>query len=615
MAEPKEQNYGGLAGAMDMTKINPYGVDDERLTELRDAQQKSIDALQNRYDKPNWFKVAAGFAKPQLGGFLASLGSASEALGENVEQQRAQQLPISQMKIQMAQQNMLLSNKQKAAAIVAKAQREGRPLTRSENIEISNYDPERGKMLGEGQALELQKTTSQQAGQRLTLDAIQAKQRAGVELSPGELNYLTQLSKNQDEILTTSQGKPPAIGMSNETTNPTTVPKENGNRHTVNGIVMSDDVYNLYKDGIPIISNFRTQEQQDAIPRDPNNPNLTAQGHTVAKIVGAHGTGDGIDVGPLTKDQKQKLINNDWVQSTDPNDLNHWEKRGSKTSAKTGEPTAAPQTETSKTENGFYPMTFQNRSIVGEPTLRQELIQNQDAETVKSYEEPLKAEYARNSIIYGGSNPTFTQLKSNLNSAIKMIQDDPAESQSVLNIIRDKGPIVAALNQGIRLEAGQSGVSVFANLRLPIDASLRAVLPPESQNYQDSLFGKFAQIAYLDLKKDGLSDKEITGDKLAERLQLVANPDLTPLGVWEKLNKNFVNLEHAKNYHDIVTNELSTKVNPKSATKFSDVRNHSKALALEAIKTEEKLAAIDREVKRQRDIAKEARIKQAKEKQ
>ena len=611
MADPKEQNYGGLAGAIDMTKINPYGVDDERLTELRDAQQKSIDALQNRYDKPNWFKVAAGFAKPQLGGFLASLGSASEALGENVEQQRAQQLPISQMKIQMAQQNMLLSNKQKAAAIVAKAQKEGRPLTRSENIEISNYDPERGKMLGEGQALELQKTTSQQAGQRLTLDAIQAKQRAGVELSPGELNYLTQLSKNQDEILTTSQGKPPAVGMPNETINPTTVPKENGNRHTVNGIVMSDDVYNLYKDGIPIISNIRTQEQQDAIPRDPNNPNLTAQGHTVAKIVGAHGTGNAIDVGPITEDQKQKLINDGWVQSTDPNDLNHWEKRGTpKPEAKSGESTTA-----AKTEEGFYPIKYTMRDVAGLTPLRQEATQKQDDETIKSYEDPLKAEYAKNSLIYGGNTPAFTQLKSNLKSAIGMIQEDSTEAQSVLNIIRDKGPIVAALNQGIQLNAGQSGVSVFANLRLPIDASLRANLPPETQNYQDSLFGKFAQIAYLDLKKDGLSDKEITSEKLAERLQLIANPDLTPLGVWEKLNRNFINLEHAKNYYDIMTHELNTKVNPKSPTKFSDVRDHSKALALEAIKTEEKLAAIDREVKRQRDIAKKARNEQAKEKQ
>ncbi len=611
MADPKEQNYGGLAGAVDITKINPYGVDDARLTELRDAQQKSIEALQNRYSQPNWFKVAAGFAKPQLGGFLASLGSASEALGEGVEQQRAQQLPISQMKIQMAQQNILLGNKQKAASIVSQAQREGRPLTQRELTEVSNLDADRGKMIMEGQAAELQKTTSQQAGQRLTLDAIQAKQRAGVELSPGELNYLTQLSKNQDEILTTSQGKPPAIGMPNETTNPTTVPKENGNRHTVNGIVMSDDVYNLHKDGIPIISNIRTQEQQDAIPRDPNNPNLTAQGHTVAKIVGAHGTGNAIDVGPITEDQKQKLINDGWVQSTDPNDLNHWEKRGTpKPEAKSAESTTA-----AKTESGYYPQKYTMRDFAGQPQLRQEAIQKEDQETIKSYEEPLKAEYAKNSLIYGGNTPAFTQLKSNLKSAIDMIKEDSTEAQSVLNIIRDKGPIVAALDQGIQLNAGQSGLSVFANLRLPMKESLRATLLEETQNYQDSLFGKFAKIAYLDLKKDGLSDKEITTEKLADRLQLITNPDLTPLGVWEKLSRDSVNLEHEKNYYDIMTHELKTKANPKSHTRFSDVRDNSKALAREAIKTEEKYAVIDREVKRQRDIAKEARIKQAKEKQ
>jgi Transglycosylase SLT domain len=145
------QNYGGLSDQMDVSTVNPYGQNDQRLQELRDAQKEAIEALQHRYDQPNWWKVAAGFAKPQLGGFLASAGSAAEAAGETEEQRRNQAPTVAQMKIQLARTNMVLDQKKQAAAIVGKAQSEGRQLTPAELEEISNLDPERGKMLMQGQ--------------------------------------------------------------------------------------------------------------------------------------------------------------------------------------------------------------------------------------------------------------------------------------------------------------------------------------------------------------------------------------------------------------------------------------------------------------------------------
>jgi hypothetical protein len=99
-----------LPSAIDYSKLPLYGATQEQLESLRDAQQQAISALEARYAQPNLFKVAAGFLKPQLGGFGASLGSASEALAENIEQQRAQALPIAQMRAQLAQSNLLLSS-------------------------------------------------------------------------------------------------------------------------------------------------------------------------------------------------------------------------------------------------------------------------------------------------------------------------------------------------------------------------------------------------------------------------------------------------------------------------------------------------------------------------
>ena len=112
MAPPiqKSQDYSFAGG---LGNINPAEMEPEAIQKYRDTLDEQMQALQKRYDEPNWFKVAAGFAKPQLGGFIASLGSASDAMGDTEEQRREQQLPIAQMKVQIEQANMLLGSKQK----------------------------------------------------------------------------------------------------------------------------------------------------------------------------------------------------------------------------------------------------------------------------------------------------------------------------------------------------------------------------------------------------------------------------------------------------------------------------------------------------------------------
>ncbi len=107
---PDQQTPGGLSSvAGDPAKAPLYGEgSDEYMQTIQKAQEDAINALQDRYAKPNWFKVAAGFAKPTGGNFLASLGNALEPLGENVEQERAQQLPIQELKMRIAQTGALM---------------------------------------------------------------------------------------------------------------------------------------------------------------------------------------------------------------------------------------------------------------------------------------------------------------------------------------------------------------------------------------------------------------------------------------------------------------------------------------------------------------------------
>ena len=113
---------------LDSSKINLYGAEPEDTEEYQKALQSSVDALEQRYANPNWFNVAAGFLKPQLGGFGASLGSASQAVGENLEKQRESQLPLAQMRAQLAASKIAMGQKSTAAKEFSDWQATGKPM-------------------------------------------------------------------------------------------------------------------------------------------------------------------------------------------------------------------------------------------------------------------------------------------------------------------------------------------------------------------------------------------------------------------------------------------------------------------------------------------------------
>jgi hypothetical protein len=100
---------------------SPFMAEPSDLEEYQNALEGSLNALQMRYAQPNWWKVAAGFAKPQLGGFMASLGSGAEAMGENIEQQRANLLPIAQLRAQIASSKVSMGQRKKAADVFSNA--------------------------------------------------------------------------------------------------------------------------------------------------------------------------------------------------------------------------------------------------------------------------------------------------------------------------------------------------------------------------------------------------------------------------------------------------------------------------------------------------------------
>jgi hypothetical protein len=166
-------------GLPDITKANFYGQGPDAQQELISANEAALQALQQRYENPNWFNVAAGFLKPQLGGFAASLGSASQALGENLEKQRANELPVAQQRAQLALMKNQMTQNQKANELLAGAKGVVTPdLVREMEARVGKDHP--AVVAARGQ-LEIQQKeqTLAQGAQGLTLQQIQTGLKTG----------------------------------------------------------------------------------------------------------------------------------------------------------------------------------------------------------------------------------------------------------------------------------------------------------------------------------------------------------------------------------------------------------------------------------------------------
>jgi len=199
MAEERSpQNYNFAAG---LSNIPVAATEASDIEKYQDVFKDQVAALEQRYQNPNWFKVAAGFAKPQLGGFLASLGSASEALGENVEQQRAQMLPISQMKTQIAQANMLIAAKQKQNDLYQKIMASGIPTAQDLSAVIAmGPDTEVGKAAG-------QHLTRLTEAQNIKIQAGEAALKNPFQDFSDTVNMVLTSNKNPDDRAAADKAK------------------------------------------------------------------------------------------------------------------------------------------------------------------------------------------------------------------------------------------------------------------------------------------------------------------------------------------------------------------------------------------------------------------------
>jgi hypothetical protein len=501
--------------ATDPSRVNPAGAQQSDLEEYQKSLDAQIKALEQRYANPNWFKVAAGFLKPQLGGFFASVGSASEALGQNIEEQRAAELPIAQMRSQLAQSKILTGQNKTVADMVAEYQASGQPLTPEFVAKVNAIAPD-----------------SPSAKALVSQLAAAQKQR---ELSSSE-----QANAMQRIQMARQMGTPP---------NPADLA--------------------LVASGSPTLPNQATKAPTEAAPTTSlsalEQKRLTED---LARIQR--------DKESLTREMSRKQSSSTAMPIFEK-EMNDLLKKESEINSKLGGAPATTSAPSAKAEGTEYlPMTvaIPKLSDVPDPQ-RQALITEQTKSRAADLE---KGSTERFNNLKNLVAPEYTSAVTAANkTALSLMEDHPELAMKVLNLVRGSGPLAAAMNQGVSAQFNSTAGSFGGAVQFPVEAFVSAKLNPQEQEYADALLNSLSTLKAYSLKMGGVSPTALVNHPAGMTLTQQINFDRnqTPASLYNQLMHFQMTTDFLKDYNNALNQEFN-RVDPASLTRMTDAFNSPK---------------------------------------
>ena len=600
-----DEKAGGLPApnvGIDVTKIPLYGQDDERMQELNNAQQDVASALEHRYDQPNWWKVAAGFAKPQLGGFLASLGSASEAMGENLENQRASMMPVAQMKLQIAQTNMLLGANKKVADEI-KAWRDANPGQTPSAQLVGDWA---AKAPGSSVVKSLQEELKyQQDQQTQNLQRVQQKAQSNIPLTEADKAVLNQAPEGQPRNQPPVNQSPPVVGQP-----PKEAPKQEDPMFQMPIDPSKTKISSGFGERVDPFNKGNKQMHPGWDLAAPEGTEVTSIGKGKVLHIGED-TGTGKDYGNnviidygngytarfghlngFSKDlQEGQDIDAGTaiggVGSTgkatgphldvtvfkngkpvDPSSLFDDPFHKNEQAPLAGENKAPAQEPTKAT---FYPNSVPMPNTEGAGSATREVVMRNYAENAAKVEAPYAEQVANLQPVMSG--PNYTRIKNQYDTAISMIEKNPDLARTVFAMVR-QDPIQAALAEGFGVHAG----AFNANVSLPVKAFKDAGLTDAEKNYADKLFSSLMNITMANLRSQGVAMGKVPQQEYMKALSGFVSPDQTSPAALNMLHHSRADFDQNKEYYDTVQRERREHVDPSSATPYADINNNSKEL-------------------------------------
>ena len=504
-----------LSLATDPSKINPAGASQEDLTEYQKSLDEQIKSLEARYANPNWFKVAAGFAKPQLGGFMASFGSAAEALGENVEQQRAAALPIAQMRSQLAQSKILTGQNKTVADMVAEYLATGEPLTPEFVAKVNRIAPDSPS----AKALSAQLVAAQKQRELASSEQGNAINRINLALTRG-------LEPNPADLALVSASSP-------------TTP------------------------------NQATKQPKEATPTTP--PPASPEDEKIKLKLGEDLKRVQRDKEALTREMGRKQSNPSSMATFQDEMIKLNEREAEISSKLNGTASPLPTNPTAKSEGTDYLPSIVARpekSTVTDP--EQKRISGAQLEARAKELEKVSGERLANlkNLVATEQTPL---VKASTKSAISMMDDFPELADKVLNLVRKNGPLLSALNEGISFQMNSTAGAFGGAAAIPVAKYLEAELSPTEQAYADELLNKLASLQAYSLKLGNVSPTALvnhpTGMAATRSFNFGANQ--TPEALYNSVKHFQFNIDFLERYNKTLEQEMM-RVNPNSLTQTSD---------------------------------------------
>lgn len=487
---------------LDPSNINFYGADPADTKAYQDALQASVTALEQRYANPNWFNVAAGFFKPQLGGFAASLGSAAQALGENVEKGRESALPLAQMRAQLAASKIAMGQRSSVADMMAK-RKPGDPLTPEFVADITARAPGSSIALALKDQLATQQSQRQLASseQGNAMQRVQLARSMGQEPNPADLALIAGPSPTARPA-TPAAAAPAALGASADVEAPSVPSSTPAAPMPYTGTALSPAVIN-------------------------NLQNAAAAGDAEAADV-------------------LRAYN------------------------------ASPASKKPAVEEGPLPQTVKVPGIKDMPDpKRQEIV----SQAVKKHADDLeKTSNERYTNLTSFTAPeTLSAIQSATKTALMMMDDDPKRASRVLNLVRNSGPLAAALNAGASAQLSSNFGSVGGAISFPVEAWLKAGLPPDDQVYADKLANALMTLKAAGVKLSSVSPTALVNHPSALGSVQSMNFDMgqTPAALYNSVKHFEINTDFLTEYTNLLNSEMK-RADPSSLAKTTDAFNSPK---------------------------------------
>ena len=505
-----------LSLATDPSKINPAGAQQADLEEYQKSLDAQIKSLEDRYAQPNYFKVAAGFLKPHLGGFFASVGSASEAIGENVEQQRAAALPIAQMRSQLAQSKILTGQNKSVADMVAEFYASGQPLTPEFVAKVNAIAPDSpsAKSLSAQLVAAQKQRELSSSEQGNAINRVNLARQMGVPPNPADLALLAspspttpnQATKMPKEVTTATPTTPAPVALSEDETKK-----------------LTEDL-------------SRVQRDREALTRE------------------------------MARKQPASNLN---ILQKEMETLN--QKESDLTSKLSGTSKPIPTVDTAKSEGKDYLPTLVRAPSISQVTdPEQKRIQAAKYEAeVKAYEEPSGLRYTNLKNLV--ANEQMPMITSATKSALTMMEDFPELANKVLNLVRNNGPLLAALNEGISFQMSSTAGAFGGAAAIPVSAYLKAELNPTEQTYADELMNKLANLKVYSQRLSSVSPTALVNHPTAMSSVQSFNfsQDQTAEALYNTVKHFQFNTDYLQRYYKLYEDELM-RTHPDSLTKKTD---------------------------------------------